>query len=106
MKEYNVSYALYNAKDEYIAGFNTLVEMSLYLGNSKPTLSNALNKNKQSRGEIMRNKSDEENKYDCSQKLFTYTNNVITIKEENLGKGCSIYKFWEEKISRERENGN
>lgn len=97
MKKSNIWYAIYDNEDNYIIGFNTASAMSTYLGNSKPSLSRILNRKADSRGEI--NRTPIENDIiDCSQKVYTYTYNIKNFLGENLGTGCSIYKFWEEKI--------
>ena len=93
----NIWYALYNQKDEYIVGYKTIREMSNFLGNSKPSLSALICNNKENRGELTRVFVEEENVYDCSQKIYSYIYDTKNYLGENLGKGCSLYKFWEEK---------
>lgn len=93
----NIWYALYNKNDEYIAGFKNIQDMSEFLGNSKPSLASVLCANKDNRGEITKNYVKEDDIYDCSQKIYSYTNNIKNHLGEDLGKNCSLYKFWEEK---------
>ena len=93
----NIWYAIYTAQDEYIAGFKNIGDMSKFLGNSKPSLSSVLCNNRKNRGEIIKSYIKEDEIYDCSQKIYSYTNNIKNYLGQNLGKGCSLYKFWEEK---------
>ena len=93
----NIWYALYNQNDEYIAGFKNIRDMSEFLGNSKPSLTSVLCNNKENRGEITRTFVKEDMAYDCSQKIYSYTNNIKNYLGEDLGKYCSLFKFWEEK---------
>lgn len=92
----NIWYALYDSNDEYIAGFKNIGDMSKFLGNSKPSLSSVLCNNKENRGDIVKNYVTEDNICDCSQKIYLYTNNIKNYLGKDLGKGCSLYKFWEE----------
>ena len=93
----NIWYALYNKNDEYIAGFKNIGDMSKFLGNSKPSLASVLCNNKENRGEITRTFVKEDMVYDCSQKIYSYTNNIKNYLGEDLGKYCTLFKFWEEK---------
>ena len=71
--------------------------MSEFLGNSKPSLASVLCNNKENRGEITRTFVKEDMVYDCSQKIYSYTNNIKNYLGEDLGKYCTLFKFWEEK---------
>ena len=93
----NIWYALYNQNDEYITGFKNIQNMSEFLGNSKPSLASVLCNNKENRGEITRTFVKEDMVYDCSQKIYSYTNNIKNYLGEALGKYCSLFKFREEK---------
>lgn len=93
----NIWYALYNKEDEYIAGFKSIKEMSKFLGSSRPSLTSVLCNNKENRGEITKTYVEEEKIYDCSQRIYSYINNIKDYTGKNLGKYCSLYKFWEEK---------
>lgn len=93
----NIWYALYNQNDEYIAGFKNIGDMSEFLGNSKPSLASVLCNNKENRGEVIRTFVKEDMVYDCSQKIYSYTNNIKNYLGEDLGKHCTLFKFWEEK---------
>lgn len=93
----NIWYVLYNQNDEYIAGFKNIQNMSEFLGNSKPSLASVLCNNKENRGEITRTFVKEDMVYDCSQKIYSYTNNIKNYLGEDLGKYCTLFKFWEEK---------
>lgn len=93
----NTWYVLYNANDEYIAGFKSMGDLSVFLGNTESSVSSVIwfsqeNKN----NEIIRTYNSEENLYECSQKILTYTNTLKSSNGEFLGKYCSLYKFWEE----------
>ena len=93
----NIWYALYNQEDEYIAGFKNIRDMSEFLGNSKPSLSSVLCNNKANREEVVKVFVEEDNLYDCSQKIYSYTNSIKNYLGRDLGKNCSLFKFWEEK---------
>lgn len=98
MRKKNIWYALYDLNDEYIAGFKNIGEMSKFLGNSKPSLSSVLCNNKENRGDVVKSYVEEDKIYDCSQKIYSYTNNIKNYLGKDLGKGCSLYRFWEEKL--------
>ena len=97
MTRKNIWYALYGSDDEYIAGFKNIGDMSKFLGNSKPSLSSVLCNNKENRGEVVKSFVEEEGIFDCSQKIYSYVNNIKNYLGQDLGRGCSLYKFWEEK---------
>jgi hypothetical protein len=95
----NIWYALYNQNDEYIAGFKNIRDMSEFLGNSKPSLASVLCRDKKNRGEVTKTfvNEDEDMTCDCSQKIYSYTNNIKNYLGKDLGKYCTLFKFWEEK---------
>lgn len=93
----NIWYALYAPDDEYIAGFKNISNMSEFLGNGKPSLASVLCNSKYERSPVIKNFVEEDNVYDCSQKIYCYTNNIKNYLGEDLGRGCSLYKFWEER---------
>ena len=92
----NIWYALYTKNDEYIAGFKNIQDMSEFLGNSKPSLASVLCSNKENRGQITKVYVKEDKIYDCSQKIYSYTNNIKNRYGKDLGRYCSLFKFWEE----------
>ena len=97
MTRKNIWYALYASDDEYIAGFKNIRDMSNFLGNGKSSLSSVLCNNKENRGEIIKTYISEDGIYDCSQKIYSYSNNIKNYLGKDLGKGCCLFKFWEEK---------
>lgn len=92
----NVWYAIYNGEDEYIAGFPNMIEISHYLCNTRPSFTVAVSRNINNRGNLVRTYNEQENIFECSQKLITYKKHIVNCLGDNLGQGCSVYKFWEE----------
>ena len=93
----NAWYVLYNANDEYIAGFKSIRDLSLFLGHNEDSMSSVMYSTKRvNNEEITKTYNEKEKLYECSQQIFTYINTIKSANGTDLGKNCSLYKFWEE----------
>ena len=94
----NINYAIYDNKDHYLYGCDTLKEVGEFFGNKDSKAARQKAYLSRNLFPVVKTLVEEDGRvfYSCSQKLYEYRYTATSESDLEYKEGMSVYSFWDE----------